>query len=73
MSSEQSENNFQLNPEGNEVLMIDKSNWLKLMKTVREAEESPRIQQCVRHRNNSTPVVEIKGVRETYSDMEELD
>jgi hypothetical protein len=65
--------NSQLNSEGKEVLIIDKTNWLELMKTVRGAEESPRIRQYVRHRNNSTPVIEIKGVRETYSPMEELD
>ena len=53
--------------------MIDKNNWLGLVKTVRGVEESSRIQQCVQHSDKSSPVVEIKGVRETYADMEELD
>jgi hypothetical protein len=65
--------NSQLKSEGKEVLNIDKTNWLEFMKTVRGAEESPQIRQHVRCRNNSTPVVEIKGVKETYTSMEELD
>ena len=65
--------NAQLKSEDKEVLTIDKTNWLELMKTVRETEESPQTRDCERFRNHSTPVVEIKGVRETYTPMEELD
>ena len=56
-----------------EVLTINKTTWLELMKTVRESEKSSQTQDCERFRNHSTPVVEIKGVRETYTPMEELD
>ena len=73
VSSGRSDMNSQLKSEDKEVLIIDKTNWLELMKTVRGTEESPQIRQYVRCRNHSTPVVEIKGVRETYTPMEELD
>ena len=73
VSSGRSDMNSQLKSEDKEVLIIDKTNWLELMKTVRGTEESPQIWQYVRYRNSSTPVVEIKGVRETYTSMEELD
>ena len=73
-SSERSCMNAQLKSEDKEVLtIINKTIWLELMKTVRETEESSQTRDCERFRNHSTPVVEIKGVRETYTPMWELD
>ena len=41
--------NSQLKSEGKELLIIDKTNWLEFMKTVRGAEESPQMRQYVRY------------------------
>jgi hypothetical protein len=70
-NSERSRTNARLESKDMEVLTIDKAIWLKLMKTVRETKESPQTRDCERFGNRSTPVVEIKGVRETNASTEE--
>jgi hypothetical protein len=54
-----------------EVLTIDKTIWLKIMKTVRETKEGLQTRDYERLGKRSTPVVEIKGVRETNASTEE--
>ena len=72
-NSERSCINAGLDSKDMEVLTIDKTIWLKIMKTVRETKESLQTRDYERFGKSSTPVVEIKGVRETYTPMWELD
>jgi hypothetical protein len=72
-SNERSRIDAQLKLGDKEVLTTNKTTCLELMKIARESEESSQTRDCERSRNHSTPVVEIKGVRETYTPMWELD
>jgi hypothetical protein len=70
-NSERSCINAGLDSKDMEVLTIDKTIWLKIMKTVRETKESLQTRDYERLGKRSTPVVEIKGVRETNASTEE--